>query len=186
VETAEEEGRDLIVMGVTSARFLVGSTTARVIGYSSQDVLVVPEAAAIAWESIFLPTDGSPYSLKATQKALDLAHFTGAKLKVLSVLEISSHIYAVAPEFTEAKIEQCRQYVDKVKEMATARGIPAEGVVREAECADQVIVEMARQENASLIVMGSHGRTGLKRLLMGSVTERVIAHAPCPVLVVRL
>ena len=186
VETAEDEGRDLIVMGVKTARFLVGSTTARVIGYSSQDVLVVPESASIAWERIMVATDGSQYSRKATQKALDLAQFTGAALKVLSILEISSHVYAVAPEFTEGKIKLCWQYVDEVKELAAARGVAVEGLVRESECADQVIVEMARQGAADLIILGSHGRTGIKRLLMGSVTERVIAHSPCPVLVVKL
>jgi nucleotide-binding universal stress UspA family protein len=186
VETAEDEGRDLIVMGVSAGRFLVGSTTARVIGYSSQDVLVVPETAAITWERMLVATDGSPYSRKATKKALDLAQASGAALKVVSILEISAHIYAVAPEFTEEKIKINQQYVDEVKEMAAARGLTVEGVVREAECADQIIIEMAQKDGINLIVLGSHGRTGLKRLLMGSVTERVIAHAPCPVLVVKL
>ena len=50
----------------------------------------------------------------------------------------------------------------------------------------EVITDVARKKNIDLIVLGSHGRTGLKRLLMGSVTESVIAHAPCPVLVVKL
>ena len=70
--------------------------------------------------------------------------------------------------------------------MAASRGIIAEDFVREAESADEVIIELARKANIDLIVMGSHGRTGLKRLLMGSVTERVISSAPCPVLVVKL
>ena len=51
--------------------------------------------------------------------------------------------------------------------------------------AEHPVADRAQKEKASLIVMGSHGRTGLKRLLMGSVTERVIGHAPCPVLVVK-
>jgi nucleotide-binding universal stress UspA family protein len=58
--------------------------------------------------------------------------------------------------------------------------------VREAECANEVICDIARKQSIDLIVLGSHGRTGIKRLLMGSVTESVIAHAPCPVLVVKL
>jgi nucleotide-binding universal stress UspA family protein len=186
VDVAEDEGRDLIVMGAKGAKFLVGSTTARVIGFSSQDVLLIPEKVAVNWERILLATDGSEHSRKATAKALDLVQFSGGTLKVVSVLEISPHIYAVAPELTQEKIKLPKQYVTEVKEQATSRGIMAEGFVREAESADEIIIELARDKNIDLIVMGSHGRTGLKRLLMGSVTERVIGHAPCPVLVVKL
>jgi nucleotide-binding universal stress UspA family protein len=186
VDVAEDEGRDLIVMGVKGARFLVGSTTARVIGFSSQDVLLIPEKVAVGWERILLATDGSEHSRKAMEKALDLVQFSGGTLKVVSVLEISSHIYAVAPELTQEKIKLPKQYVEEVKEQATSRGILAEGFVREAESADEVIIKLARDKDIDLIVMGSHGRTGLKRLLMGSVTERVIGHAPCPVLVVKI
>jgi nucleotide-binding universal stress UspA family protein len=186
VDVAEDEGRDLIVMGAKGAKFLVGSTTARVIGFSSQDVLLIPEKVAVNWERILLATDGSEHSRKATAKALDLVQFSGGTLKVVSVLEISPHIYAVAPELTQEKIKLPKQYVEEVKEQATSRGIMAEGFVREAESADEIIIELARDKNIDLIVMGSHGRTGLKRLLMGSVTERVIGHAPCPVLVVKL
>ena len=190
VETAEDEGRDLIVMGVRGAslaqRLLIGSTTARVIGYSSQDVLVVPEKGTIGWDRILVATDGSEYSRKAVDKALELLEFSRGLLTVVAVLEISPHIYAVAPELAEEKIKVPQKYVDEVKELAASRGILAEGVVREAECANEVITDVARKKGVDLIVLGSHGRTGLKRLLMGSVTESVIAHAPCPVLVVKL
>jgi nucleotide-binding universal stress UspA family protein len=190
VETAEDEGRDLIVMGVRGAslaqRLLVGSTTARVIGYSSQDVLVVPEKGTVGWDRVLVATDGSEYSRKAVEKALELLQYSRGLLTVISVLEISPHIYAVAPEIAEEKIKLPEKYVEEVKEMAASRGILAEGVVREAECANEVITDVARKKNIDLIVLGSHGRTGLKRLLMGSVTESVIAHTPCPVLVVKL
>jgi len=101
VEVAEEEGRDLIVMGVRGKRLayklFIGSTTARVIGFSSVDVLAVPEKAPIRWERFLVATDGSDYSRKAVAKAIDLAHSSGGTLKVVSVLEISPHIYAVLP-----------------------------------------------------------------------------------------
>jgi nucleotide-binding universal stress UspA family protein len=190
VDVAEDEGRDLIVMGVKNGSYaehlLVGSTTVRVIGYSTQDVLVVPATAAVKWERILLATDGSEYSRKAARKAIDLARFSGGTLKVVSILEISPQIYAVAPEFTEEKIKLHKQYVQEIKDLAASGGIIAEDFVREAECAGQAIVELAKKADIDLIVLGSHGRTGLKRLLMGSVTERVIAQAPCPVLVVKL
>jgi nucleotide-binding universal stress UspA family protein len=190
VEIAEEEGRDLIVMGVRGAslaqRLLVGSVTARVIGYSSQDVLAVPEKGSIGWDRILVATDGSEYSRKAVDKALDVVQNSGGSLTVVAVLEISPHIYAVAPEVAEEKIKLPQKYVEEVKELAASRGLLAEGFVRESESADEVITDIARKQNIDLIVVGSHGRTGLKRLLMGSVTESVIAHAPCPVLVVKL
>jgi len=186
VDVAEDEGRDLIIMGVKGAKFLVGSTTARVIGFSSQDVLVIPEKAEVAWQRILLATDGSEYSRKAAERALILAQELGGTLKIVSVLEISSHIYAVAPELAEEKIKLPRKNAQEAKDLAVSRGIIAEDFVREAESADEPIIELARSANIDLIVMGSHGRTGLKRLLMGSVTERVIGNAPCPVLVVKL
>jgi nucleotide-binding universal stress UspA family protein len=190
VETAEDEGRDLIVMGVRGAslaeRLLVGSTTARVIGYSSQDILIVPEKGSIGWDRLLVATDGSEYSRKAVNKALDLLQYSRGTLIVVSVLEISPHIYAVAPEIAEEKIKLPQKHVAEVKELAASRGLPAEGFVREAECANEVITDIAREQSIDMIVVGSHGRTGLKRLLMGSVTESVIAHSPCPVLVVKL
>ena len=186
VDVAEDEGRDLIIMGVKGAKFLVGSTTARVIGFSSQDVLVIPEKVGVGWERILLAIDGSEHSRKATEKALALVQDSGGTLKVVAVLEISPHIYAVAPELTEEKIKLPRQYAQEAKDLAASRGIIAEDFVREAESADEVIIELARKANIDLIIMGSHGRTGLKRLLMGSVTEKVISSAPCPVLVVKL
>ncbi len=190
VDLAEDEGRDLIIMGVRgisfAERLIIGSTTARVIGFSSQDVLVVPEKAAIGSERILVATDGSDFSRKAAERALDLVQCSGGTLKVVSVLEISAHVYAVAPELTEEKIKLPRQYAEEVKQQAAARGIIAEDFVRESESASGVILELARSKDIDLIVLGSHGRTGLKRLLMGSVTERVIAQAPCPVLVVKL
>ncbi len=190
VDMAEDEGRDLIVMGVKGAGFpqglLMGSTTARVIGFSSQDVLVIPEKAEVGWQRILLATDGSDYSRKAAERALILAQELGGTLKIVSVLEISSHIYAVAPELAEEKIKLPRKNAQEAKDLAVSRGIIAEDFVREAESADEPIIELARSADIDLIVMGSHGRTGLKRLLMGSVTERVIGNAPCPVLVVKL
>ena len=73
---------------------------------------------------------------------------------------------------------------DDVKNKAASEGVKAEGIVQEGE-AYKNIIDIAGKKKAGAIIMGSHGRTGLKRLLMGSVTERVIGHAPCPVLVVK-
>ncbi|HID28438.1 MAG TPA: universal stress protein, partial [Desulfobacterales bacterium] len=75
-------------------------------------------------------------------------------------------------------------YVDEVKNEAEKRGIKTEGLMEQGS-AFQKITDLAKEEKADLIIMGSRGRTGLNRLLMGSVTEKVIGHSPCPVLVVK-
>ena len=68
---------------------------------------------------------------------------------------------------------------------ANKAGLPFQALMPQGQPADDGIVQAAIKHEVDLIVMGSHGRTGLKRLLMGSVTERVIGQSPCPVLVVK-
>jgi len=74
------------------------------------------------------------------------------------------------------------EILKSVQAKAEAQGVQIHTVVREGE-PHKMITDVAKQEGVSLILMGSHGRKGLTRLLMGSVTERVIGFAPCPVLV---
>jgi nucleotide-binding universal stress UspA family protein len=81
-------------------------------------------------------------------------------------------------------IRKAREYTAAVKRQAEEAGIAVETYVGEAE-ADTAIVKLSREQAADMIVVGSHGRTGLRRLLMGSVTEKVIGSATCPVLVVK-
>ena len=188
VDLAEAENCDLIVMGRKGRhrieRALVGSVTARVIGHSRKDVLVVPDKTAIGWKTILLATDGSIYSKAAADKAIDLAKFYGGKLKVVSGVDVPSEFYAEAPDAVEDLTKKAEGFVVNVKEKAEAFGIATATYIREGE-AYKVIADLARNEKADVIFMGSHGRTGLKKLLMGSVAERVIGHAPCPVLVVK-
>jgi len=188
VDTAEENNYDLIVMGRHGShrieKALVGSVTARVIGSSHRDVLVVPMNTTIGWEEIILATDGSPYSSTATGKAIDLARSYNGSLKAVSIVDVTEEFQTEAPEAVDKLVEDSRKYVEKVKADAAALGVKTEALVREGETY-QVITNLAKQFRSNVIVMGSHGRTGFNRLLMGSVTEKVIGYAPCPVLVVR-
>ncbi|MEW6587059.1 MAG: universal stress protein [Nitrospirota bacterium] len=79
---------------------------------------------------------------------------------------------------------KAKSIVEEIKERAELMRVKAEGLVKEGE-PHEVITSAAKESEAGIIVMGSHGRTGLKRLLMGSVAERVLGYAPCPVLIVR-
>ncbi|MCL5062344.1 MAG: universal stress protein, partial [Nitrospiraceae bacterium] len=187
IDLAEAENCELIVMGRRGLsrleRALVGSVTARVIGHSHIDVLVVPSTTEIGWKKILLATDGSKYSKAAAERVIDFAGEYGGELRVVSVVDVPAEFYGEAPDAVEDLIKKAKGYVEDVKRQAEASGIKTETFVREGE-AYKAILDLAKEQNANAIVMGSHGRTGLKRLLMGSVTEKVIGYASCPVLVV--
>jgi len=188
VDLADAENCDVIVMGRRGLRrierALIGSVTARVIGHTQRDVLVVPQGAAIGWKTIVLATDGSKFSAAATDKAISFAKSYEGELKVVSVVDVPSEFYAEAPAAVEDMVRKAKGFVAGVKARAEAAGVAAETYVGEAE-AYQAINNLAREQKADMIILGSHGRTGLRRLLMGSVTEKVIGHAACPVLVVK-
>lgn len=188
VDLADSENAELIIMGRRGLRrlerMLMGSVTARVIGHSQRDVLVVPRDAEIGWKKILVATDGSKYSRACIDRAIDFADSYGGELKILSVVDIPAEFYAEAPKVADDMINRAHGYVEDAKKKVEAAGIKAETFVREGET-HRMILDIAEDLSVNTIVMGSHGRTGLRRLLMGSVTEKVIGHAHCPVLVVK-
>jgi len=188
VDLADAENCDLIIMGRRGLRpverMLVGRITARVIGLSQREVLVVPNNTAVGWKTIVVATDGSKYSALAVDRAIAFAQSYGGELKVLSVVDVPTEFYAEAPQAVDDLVKKAKEYVAKVKQQAEAAGIKAEAFVGEAE-AHEAITKLAREVKADMIVLGSHGRTGMRRLLMGSVAEKVIGYATCPVLVVK-
>lgn len=189
IDLADAENCDVIVMGRKGSgkldRSLVGSVTARVIGHSQRDVLVIPNNSQVGWEKILIATDGSRYSKVAAEKAIDFAKSYGGEIKAVSVVDVPSEFYAEALNALEDMIKKSKEYAGEVRTRAGSMGIKVEVYVGEGE-AFRVITDIAKEEKVNIIVMGSHGRTGLKRLLMGSVAEKVIGYAPCPILVVRL
>jgi nucleotide-binding universal stress UspA family protein len=188
VDLADAENCDVIIMGRRGQRrierSLIGSVTARVIGHTQRDVLVVPNGTTVGWKTIVLATDGSKYSTAAAERAIAFAKSYGGELKVLSVVDVPAEFYGEAPQAVEDLVRKAKGFVDDVKKQAETAGVKAETFVGEAE-AYQAINNLAQEQKANIIIMGSHGRTGLRRLLMGSVTEKAIGYAPCPVLVVK-
>lgn len=188
VDLADAENADIIVMGRRGLRkmerTLVGSVTARVIGYTQRDVLVVPSGAELGWNKIVVATDGSRFSSVATDKAIGFAQAYGGTLSVLSVVDVPPELYAEAPQAVEDLVRKAKEYTAGVRQKAEAANVSVETFIGEAE-ADEAILNLSREQGANMIVVGSHGRTGLRRLLMGSVTEKVIGNATCPVLVVK-
>lgn len=188
VELAEAENCGMIVMGRRGIsrleRALVGSVTAKVIGYSHKDVLVVPRTAGIKFKNILVATDGSRYSGAAIEKAISLAKLCGSELKIISVADVPAEFYLELPQAVDDIIKKTEKYAEDAKRKTEEAGMKAEVHIMKGE-AYKAITDIAREQKADIIIMGSHGRTGIKRLLMGSVTERVIGHAECAVLVVK-
>jgi nucleotide-binding universal stress UspA family protein len=176
---AAELNADLIVMGQQGrrglARMMVGHATVRVIGSASCSVLSVPVGASMWQNRILLCTDGSRFSDAAAVSAAKIAHCCVAPITVVS---------ALVPSHSERRQQEGREAVARTTAQLRQEGIDAEGVVLAGE-ADEVIVKLAEEKGADLIVVGTHGRTGFGKVLVGSVSERVIGKAKCAVLVAR-
>lgn len=195
VEEAKKNKADLIVMGRRGRtglkRLLMGSVTAKVIGHAPCNVLVVPRAADIKFKSILIATDGSKYSMAAASEAMGIAKRCGASLFAIAVVQSETispfdivHAEMRRELIAEQELEEAEKNVNVLNEIAGKEGIRINCSVVGGR-PYEAIVETARNKTADLIVMGSHGKTGLERLLMGSVTERVVGHADCAVLVVK-
>jgi nucleotide-binding universal stress UspA family protein len=137
-------------------------------------------------ETILLATDGSPASEPASDQAIDLATQVGARLLVVSVLASSrqpseASTGASHPSDTRDSLASNAQ---AIVQRARAAGANATFLVWEGD-PGEAIVAAADSECADLIVVGSHGRSGVSRFLIGSVSDFVVRNAHCPVMVVR-
>ena len=188
VDLADMENYDLIVMGKKGLslieRAFVGSVTERVIGYSRQDILVIPNGAKIGRRNLLVATDGSAYSEAAARKAIEIAMQSHGEIKALSVVDVTVEFMLRAHEIYDTLVAKAKGFSDVIKQKALAAGVKAEALVRDGEVY-QVIIDVAKEHQIDMIIMGSLGRTGIKRLLMGSTAERVLGHATFPVLIVK-
>jgi nucleotide-binding universal stress UspA family protein len=139
---------------------------------------------------IILATDGSEHAELALSTAADLANITNSELHVVHVVGVYyPDLQSVSdPAFEEMlqRLEQEAQELldDQVRKIEEAGGIVQEAHTRKGR-QDQQIIHLGEELGAGLIVMGSRGRGGVRRALMGSVADSVVRHAHCPVLVVR-
>ena len=196
VDEAAKHQVSMIIMGRRGRkglkRLMMGSVTAKVIGHSPCNVLVVPRAARLEFRKILVATDGSKYSNAAASEAVAIAKRCGANLIAASVVpyESISPLGIVHSEMqwelvTEESRKAAESNIKNVKEIAEKEDVKIEELILEGR-PYEAIINAAKEKRVDLIVVGSHGRTGLDRLLMGSVTERIIGHADCAVLVVKV
>ena len=141
------------------------------------------------FERILVPTDGSAVAKRAAHKALALAHATGVDIVAIHVVNIPGlpALYGFPDELPYEHLhdliqKQGRSYLDELEELGEQLGVKVFKRIVDGHPADEII-KAAHEDD--LIVIGSKGRTGLDRLLMGSVAENVVRHAPCSVLLVR-
>ena len=147
------------------------------------------------YKRILVATDGSELSELAVNSAIDLALLTQAELIAVKVVHQYPASYfegslllsqVEVSQLLEHADAEAQRVVDAVKDKAAARGVKnARAIVVNAELISEAIIEAARVHRCDLIVMASHGRRGIKRLLMGSETLHVLTHSHTPVLVLR-
>jgi nucleotide-binding universal stress UspA family protein len=134
--------------------------------------------------TILHPTDFSEHSQSAFGLACALARDYGARLLVLHVAAVPTVVYGegVLPPNPEEIRAAAQEQLDRLT--VPDANLRAERLLREGDAAAEIL-RSAVEANADLIVMGTHGRTGLERLLLGSVAEHVLRKAPCPLLIVK-
>jgi nucleotide-binding universal stress UspA family protein len=146
------------------------------------------------YKRILVTTDGTSLSKKAVRGAIDLASSVGAELIALHVVRrypMSFMDGNVGTSSNESKriqkerVEHGQAMVDAVSGAAEAEGVSARGIVVQSDVIADTIVATAKKRNCDLIVMASHGRKGLKRILLGSETQQVLTHGTTPTLVLR-
>jgi nucleotide-binding universal stress UspA family protein len=177
LEEAGDRKPDWIIVGRKGLsgieKLLIGSVSSRVIGSSPCHVLVVPREAKLRFKKILIAHDGSLFGEAAWRQTIRLAE--GANSEVIAVL--------VARE--ESRKLDLQVVLQHLEADASRHEIRLEPLLLEGRPFEQII-QVAQDEKVDLIVLGSHGRSGLARLLMGSVVERVIGMVKCPVLVTKL
>ena len=136
------------------------------------------------FEKLLVATDGSEFSKAAVQEAITIASACSSILSVLLVFEVSAEVELWDVLSTERLEKQMRNYLEGIKAKAVRAGVKCDVILHLGDEPYKLIVAEAKKRKISTIVMGSHGRTGLTRLMMGSTVQRVIGHAPCKVLVV--
>lgn len=143
---------------------------------------------------ILVPTDGSDFSNKAVSTAARLAHSVHAKLLLLHVrspIESPHHVEGGALTHLGGKVvmqeieDEERKLLDAALKIAEAGGTAAETAFIAGYSTYDAIIRIAREQDCDLIVMASHGRRGLSGFLIGSETQKVLAHTTLPVLIVR-
>jgi nucleotide-binding universal stress UspA family protein len=139
-------------------------------------------------QKILIPTDGSDYSMRAAEYGIGIAKMLDAQIIVVYVIDevVLDQLSKVTErENVEQDLKQDGQrYIKYILGLAEKEGVKDGSLLTKGRPFEK-IVHLAKELNIGLIVMGTYGRRGTERVLIGSVAERVIEYSPCPVLVIK-
>lgn len=192
---AEENGVDAIAMGTHGRtgldRLLMGSVTERVVRKSEVPVLTtrLEAEAPNEYERVLIPTDGSDIAGAALEHGVAIADAMDATVHALSIVDVGSlgaayDSGAGIETLIQGLREDATRAVTEVESECEARGVDVRKTVTQGSV-HAAIEDYVEEESIDLVTMGTHGRTGVGRLLLGSVTERVLRASEAPVLTVR-
>ena len=146
------------------------------------------------YKRIMVATDGSTLSKKAVTHAIELAALSGAELVAVKVTPrypqsyfegslplTATEVNKIEKQWTDA----AQKVVDAVAKAGKAKGVAVKPVVVKSDIVSDAVIAAAKKHKVDLVVMASHGRRGIKRLLLGSETQQVLTHVNVPVLVLR-
>jgi nucleotide-binding universal stress UspA family protein len=195
VDYAARHGVDLVVMPTHGRRglerFLLGSTTERVVRRADVPVLTLqPDADAEVthpYRNVLVATDGSDCARKALARGIDVARANGAALHLLSVVAVPALGADVHPEIQLTALEASAEtIVEEATDVAKDADVDSvEGTVERGSSVPETIRSYVGEHGVDLVVVGTHGRTGFDRYLLGSVAEQLVRTSPVPVLTVR-
>jgi nucleotide-binding universal stress UspA family protein len=192
VEAARDDAAfDLIVMGThgrTGLRhLLLGSVAEKVVRHAPcSDLVVHDHDDPSAFRRVLCPIDFSEFSEQAVALASRFVA-AGGEITLLHVLELAT-IYGgelSTSALDELDLGNARRLQDWAARLRTTAPVPVTAISRTGSASGQTLALLNEPPPFDLVVIGSHGRTGLRRALLGSVAEKTVRHAPCPVLVAR-
>lgn len=193
LEYADEHDADMIVMGSHGRRgfrrLLLGSVTEEVVRMSPCPVLVVrnrPEKPAPREvDRVIVPVDFSISTSSVIETARELASALDVPLELLHAVEpipYAQMSYPIAIDHEDFRTHAQKRLQGYADDVELEQGVTARTVIG---MADQVVIEAAERSASPMVVMSSHGHSGLARALLGSTAERLLRHAPCPVMIVK-
>jgi len=191
---ATERDVDLVVMGTHGRtgveRYLLGSVTEKVVRLSDVPVLTVKAGddgdVTYPYTDVLVPTDGSEGAEAAIDPAVDIASTYDARVHALSVIDtMAMGVDVRSAAILDALEEAARSAVETVEERATDASVSAVETAIQHGSPYRAIRSYAEEHDVDLVVMGTHGRSGIERYLLGSVAEKTVRTSPVPVMTVR-
>ena len=193
LDIAREKNADLISMGTYGKkklkRLILGSVTSHVVVNSPCDVLVVKKYCSECigkYNSITLPFDGSEFSKKALNRACQLSKIDNADISAIYVTPHYEEMveFFMTDSIRESLMKESKNIMDMAVKIAEKQGVSIKTKILEGYVGDKIIETSGKQKN-NLIVIGTYGWRGINKAIMGSISERILINAACPVLLVR-